>query len=261
MSTLNWQGLAETRFRKYKRLVNRQSPGICGSYCAAVLIHDRVLQDTGRNLNQQQLVDGFKQVIDDYHLHRGTFIWNIQTGLNLMLAETPYRSKGGLFPERKLPALIDAGSGPIIVGTLGVLGSKYGNHWVLVYAYAYDADGNLFYRCYDNHGRHDAVISAREAFAHVYLVADKPAAAETEPTPAELLAVTAQTISPGVTFQPNHERTKALLLERLAAEKLAAQQFLGKDRSQWEDIILRAIQISIPGARLPATLYKLARKR
>lgn len=229
MAEMNWYGLDETRFRKYRKFINRQTPGVCGTYCASVMVHDQVLQDTGKFLNHKLLLAGMQQVVDDYHLHRGTFIWNLQTGLNLVLADTPYRAKGGLFTERNIPPLIDAGYGPFIVGTLGILGSRYGNHWVLVYAYAYDEDGDLFYRCYNNHGRHDAVIKAAETFSYVYLVnQDKESQATEENADFPPVTFSDNLDDQQIVFKTNPYYELALASERIQEQKRKERHFLEK---------------------------------
>lgn len=237
MIALSWRGIDEVRFRKYKNFVNRQSPGICGTYSAGVMVHDRVLQDTGIYLNRQKLLDGMQQAVDDYHLHRGTFIWNIRNGLNLMLSETPYRAQVGFFTEKKLPALIDQGFGPFVVGTLGVLGSTYGNHWVLVYAYTFDKKGNLYFRCYNNHGRHDSIIKASETFCYAYLVNEAGTITAEKIMQATQIEDTSP-IESGVRFIPNRNRELALVSKELLEKKQTSRKFLGKEWNEWKDMII-----------------------
>ena len=40
----HWHGLPPSRFIKYRSWINKQKPGICGTYCSAVLIHDAIYQ-------------------------------------------------------------------------------------------------------------------------------------------------------------------------------------------------------------------------
>ncbi|AMB93338.1 dihydrolipoamide dehydrogenase [Aerococcus sanguinicola] len=182
-----WQGLPADRFAKYRSWINREEPGICGSYVTAALVHDRVLADTGRALDPGRLLGASQELVDDKHLHKGTFIWNIYSGLDSLLGPQGYRVKVGLFSEVKVPDLMAAGYGPFIVGTAGLLGSPYGNHWLLAYAYRYNDQGDLEFRCYDNHGQSQAVLPAKYCFSYAYLerlpeTADKQPAKEEERT-------------------------------------------------------------------------------
>ena len=58
---------------------------------------------------------------------------------------------------------------PVIVGSLSILGSKYRNHWLLAYAFGYNDEGKLFYKCYDNHGKINAVIPASQIGVVIWL--------------------------------------------------------------------------------------------
>lgn len=167
--TEQWQGLPTERFAKYRRWINREEPGICGSYVTAVLVHDRVFEDTGQNLDKDLLLGASQELVDDNHLHKGTFIWNIYSGLDSLLGPQGYRVRLGLFPEVHVPKLMQAGYGPFVLGTAGLLGSPYGNHWLLAYAYRYNDQGDLEFRCYDNHGKSQAILPAKYGFAYAYL--------------------------------------------------------------------------------------------
>ncbi|MCZ0716990.1 dihydrolipoamide dehydrogenase [Aerococcus kribbianus] len=167
---LQWRGEAGSHYRPYAQWKNNGPVGVCGTYCAAVLVHDRVYKDTGAKLDQQLLINGLLKPIDKLTLHPGSFFWNIQFALNYMLANVGYYAQSGLFTEKAVPKLIDQGKGPVIVGTLSLLGSPYKNHWLLVYAYAYDQAGDLYFRAYDNHGKSQAIIPAKETFSYVYVL-------------------------------------------------------------------------------------------
>lgn len=166
----HWVGFEEERFEKYKDWINTSSPGICGTYCAAVLVHDRVLYDKGISLDKRQLLAGLKQAVDDHHLHPGTFAWNIHAGVGGILEHTPYVAKVGWLVEKHLPQLFAAGYGPFIVGTMDILRSSYKNHWLVVYAYRYDEQGRLWLKAYDNHGSYRSEVLATETFSFVYLI-------------------------------------------------------------------------------------------
>lgn len=167
----DWIGLSPTRFMKYKGWINQNRPGICGTYCAAVLLHDAIYQKTKQSLPKQLLLDGLKPVIDDALPYKGTFFWDVAHGLKRMLSHTKvWKVRTGLLNERIIPKILsDDNPRPIIVGTTKYLNSRYKNHWLVVYSYGYNEDGKLFFRGYDNHGRYKAVVPASETICCVWL--------------------------------------------------------------------------------------------
>lgn len=171
MEKLEWTGLEPERFEKYKTWKNKHKPGICGTYVTAVMLHDFLRENYEIEISQEKLLKGLKQVIDDWMPYRGTFFWDLQHGLNYMLKGVDgWRPAQHLVPEIKVKEILSGPyPRPVAVGTSKLLGSRYKNHWVLVYAYAYDSKGRLHFKCYDNHGRHDAVITATEAIACVWI--------------------------------------------------------------------------------------------
>jgi len=48
----------------------------------------------------------------------------------------------------------------VIIGILKPLGSTYGNHWVVAYAYAETASGERYFKVHDNWGNYKKVIPA-----------------------------------------------------------------------------------------------------
>lgn len=201
-----WQGLNPQRFKRYASWINQYQPGICGTYCAAVLVHDRLWQDLSYDISKDKLINGLKQVIDDHHLHQGTFVWNIYNGLERIMAKTPYRVAIGAFPEKGVPQIIDAALGPVIVGSLKCFGSTYGNHWLLVYAYRYKDRGRLQFMAYDNHGDYQAIIDARETFTYAYLVRKEESKTVKEKASGECHVQ----FNPGIHFKSNQMRTMYL---------------------------------------------------
>lgn len=166
----HWHGLPPSRFIKYRSWINKQKPGICGTYCSAVLIHDAIYQETKQSLNRDVLLNGLKTVIDDLLPYKGTYFWDLAFGIRRLLADIPeWRVKTALIAERTVPKLLDEGAGPVIVGTNMLLNSSYKNHWLLVYAYGYNEEGKLFFRAYDNHGRYKAVVAASQTITCVWL--------------------------------------------------------------------------------------------
>lgn len=166
-----WIGMPASRFMKYRSWINKTKPGICGTYCAGVLLHDAIYQKSKKSVRKDVLLDGLKGVIDDLLPYRGTFFWDVAFGLRRMLRGVPYwRVKTGIVTERIVPDLLDREEPvPVIVGTTKFFNSPYKNHWVVVYAYGYNEAGKLFYRAYDNHGKHNAVIPASQTLSCVWL--------------------------------------------------------------------------------------------
>ncbi|WP_270370381.1 dihydrolipoamide dehydrogenase [Aerococcus urinaeequi] len=235
MEKLIWTGLDENAFRPYKSWINKDSPGICGTYCAAVLTHFIVLRETNHRMAKQDLIDAYKKVVDDYHLHSGTFYWNVETGLNSVFNFENYRAKSGLLPDIEVPKLIDQYQAPVIVGTLKYLGSAYKNHWLLVYAYAYDEQNNLYFKAYDNHGKHNAVIPAKQTNAYVYL---EPIQATTiEPSTDEIINEV-DDFTKDIAIETNQARQIFLKRQAKEAEERKKKQIFGKEWDEWKDMII-----------------------
>lgn len=166
-----WHGLKPSRFAKYRSWINSGNPGICGTYCSAVLVHDAVLHKYKHSLDKDTLLAGLLTVVDEFLPYKGTFFWDVQHGLKSLLADIPdWTVKAGLITEKIVPALLDRPDPvPVIVGTTRLFNSKYKNHWVVVYAYGYNEDGKLFYKAYDNHGRYQAILPASQTIGCVWL--------------------------------------------------------------------------------------------
>lgn len=166
-----WVGLPSSRFAKYRTWINHGFPGICGTYCAAVLLHDAVYQKTKKSLNKQILLAGMEEKVDALLPYRGTFFWDLSHGLKSFLKDLPaWEVKTGLISEQIVPELLSRKKPvPVVVGTTVLLNSKYKNHWVLVYAYGYNEEGKLFFKAYDNHGKYKAILPASQTISCVWL--------------------------------------------------------------------------------------------
>lgn len=171
----NWRGLRPSRFVKYRKWINRQHPGICGTYVTAVMVHDFMLHEYKVNLDKDELLMGMQSVVDDLFPYRGTFLWDLKHGLNYVLSDVPgVTAKMHLIPDKKAVEILSGDNPrPLAIGTAGLLGNKYNNHWLLIYAYTYDKEGNLYFKGYDNHGRHDAIIKASQSLSLVWLEENK----------------------------------------------------------------------------------------
>lgn len=164
-----WQGLDSSDFRPYRRFINRQLPGICGSYAASVLVHYYARQVYQLDLNLQDLLAVLEASIDGRFPYPGSFPWDIVHGLNQFL-DIGGPARWTLFSESAVFKSLAADRPlPVIVGTSRLFCSPYGNHWVLVYGYGYGEAGKLYYRCYDNHGRYQAKIPASQTTVGIYL--------------------------------------------------------------------------------------------
>lgn len=166
-----WQGLDAKDFRQYRNFINRISPGICGTYASAALVHYVFQKERDYDLKMEQLLRVLEPVIDQQPWYKGTFAWDLTRGLNRLLKENgAYKARYHLISEPiVLTELIKRNPLPVIVGTTRLFGSKYGNHWLLVYAFGYNASGKLFYKAYDNHGRTQAIIPASQTLACIWL--------------------------------------------------------------------------------------------
>ena len=67
-----------------------------------------------------------------------------------------------------VPGLLEDGV-PVVVGTTAALGSPYKNHWLVVYQYAFDSTGKLWYKAYDNHGSITTIIPAVQTLCALWL--------------------------------------------------------------------------------------------
>lgn len=232
MEKLIWTGLDEKEFKSYKSWINNGSPGICGTYCAAVLTHYTVLRDTNHQMEKNDLIDAFKKVIDDYHLHSGTFYWNVENGLNSIFNFKNYRAKSGLLPDIEVPKIIDQYQSPVIVGTLKYLGSSYKNHWLLVYAYAYDDKYDLYFKAYDNHGNYKAIIPAKQTNAYIYLEPIQTSSTDVS------LKEEPNDFTEDITIKTNQARVNFLEKQAKESEERKKKQIFGKEWKEWKDMII-----------------------
>ncbi|MGX7106561.1 hypothetical protein ACWOBE_02055 [Hutsoniella sourekii] len=119
----------------------------------------------------QNLIDALSSRIDGRLPYAGTYAWDLVLGLNELLADvSDYQAQMRFFSEPAVLEQLQAPTPrPVIVGSLKRLGSRYGNHWLLAYAYGYNHQGKLFYRVYDNHGSVRQMIAASQTLPAVYI--------------------------------------------------------------------------------------------
>lgn len=170
MNQKNWQGLPEEAFQPYQSWINQEG-SLCGTYAAAVLIayyqdyrQELVLPSFVRKQSSQEsdnLVHYLRLLIQP--LGYSTITVQVSHGLSrfthyfqqpLWARSTPY---GGWSRTVKR---IDQGK-PVIVGLNKWLGSHYGNHWVVAYAYCVDETGERWLKVHDNWGNYRAIIPAK----------------------------------------------------------------------------------------------------
>lgn len=166
-----WHGLPARRFRKYRTWVNRHKPGICGTYVSGVLLDDLFREIYDSSLDKEKVIRGLKSVVDDTLPYKGTFPWDLKRGLNFVLKDLlEWQARMHMVPDKKVVEILSGPHPrPVAVGTARLLGSRYKNHWLAVYAYGYNKDGKLFFRAYDNHGRHTAIVPASQTLGCVWI--------------------------------------------------------------------------------------------
>lgn len=159
---LEWIGISESEFQQYQQYINNEAPGYCGSYSAATVSHYILTKVEQIDVSMELLLNGYRGLLEDVLFYPGTYLWDVKRGLKEVLGKGfNYQVKTHLFAEKKIPAqLAQENPLPAIVGTVGALGSRYKNHWVVVYAYARDSSGKLWFKIYDNHGQYKKVIPA-----------------------------------------------------------------------------------------------------
>lgn len=165
-----WHGIPQNKMVPYRRYINREKPGFCGTYSAAALIHYMVKHERDYDMDMMRLLSALEGRIDRRGIYDGTYPFDVVNGLNDLLVDDEYLAHVR-YRHRQL--IIDELSKeeplPVIIGTLSLFGSKYGNHWLLAYGYGYNENGQVFYKCYDNHGRISAVIPASQVGIVIWL--------------------------------------------------------------------------------------------
>lgn len=94
-----------------------------------------------------------------------------ETRLSYVIKDVPeLKAKMSLIAEQKVVELLNRQNPtPVAVGTAKLFGSKYKNHWLLVYAYGYNKEGKLYFRAYDNHGKYTAIVPASQTIGCVWI--------------------------------------------------------------------------------------------
>lgn len=164
-----WIGIPEERFARYRHW-KTPSGYLCGTYATAVFlayyqdyIDKEILSEKLRRKNttqNQPLVDMLQVMIQRHGLP--TLPLQVGHGLSKFFDfyKLPYRARTTTFGGwHRAVKRIDQGK-PVVIGLLKGLGSTYGNHWVVAYAYKETADGKRYLKVHDNWGNHHKVIPA-----------------------------------------------------------------------------------------------------
>ena len=165
---VEWRGLPEGDMQPFKAYVNEKTPGVCGTYAAACLTVLMAKREGVVTQSMDDLLESMEASIEYALPYRGTFYWDVQRGLNNEWKKYGYKSHFNLFSEKVVPGLLEDGV-PVVVGTTAALGSPYKNHWLVVYQYAYDSTGKLWYKAYDNHGSITTIIPAVQTLCALWL--------------------------------------------------------------------------------------------
>ena len=170
MTTTEWQGLPEERFKAYRQWKTPQGY-LCGTYATTVLLayYQDYIDETlvprylrTKNSRQGTTLAHFLQVlIQPYGLP--TLPFQVAHGLSKYFDHIERPLRGRMTPVggwQRAVKRIDQGK-PVIVGINKLLGSTYGNHWVTAYAYMENEAGERFLKVHDNWGNYNQVIPAK----------------------------------------------------------------------------------------------------
>lgn len=190
---VSWKGISESRFAKYgtSQWINNHSNfppskgypsgGICGTISAAMLLsyYDDYVSDlyvpssirTRHSTSPHSLITSLYPYIDKGR--NGTLPHHVGSGINSWATDRgiPYEMRamnigpGMTFLTAK--NRID-NKRPILIGLLAILGSNYGDHWVIAYQYTGTIGlPNDLYKVADNHGKYNAAINIGWSAGHV----------------------------------------------------------------------------------------------
>ncbi|GCF93523.1 hypothetical protein NRIC_14140 [Enterococcus florum] len=164
-----WVSLPAERFKTYQHW-KTPSGFLCGTYASSVLlayyqdyIDEQILpvdvrrKGTSSNRTMIPQLKPYLQPID-----APTMPVQISFGLCRFFAHvnSPYRSRfTSVGAWQRAVKRISEGK-PVMVGVLKVLGSTYGNHWVVAYGFYESAAGKRYYKIHDNWGNYQKIIPA-----------------------------------------------------------------------------------------------------
>lgn len=164
-----WIELPEERFKAY-RTWRTPSGFLCGTYASSVLLayyQDYVdekmlpvnLRQKGSKDNQN-LIAAMQPILQPLDLP--TIPAQISFGLNRFLKQQKVQRRARFTTTgawQRTTKRILAGK-PVMIGVLRLLGSTYGNHWVVAYGFYEDSEGKRLYKVHDNWGNYNKIIPA-----------------------------------------------------------------------------------------------------
>lgn len=162
-----WHGLDAARFKRYRYWTTPQGY-LCGTYAASVLLayYQDYVDDTmipafirRKNATNVQTLASVLQLFIQKH-GLPTVSLQVAHGLSSFFRFYDYPMSGRatyVGGWQRAVKRISEGK-PVIVGVNRLLGSTYGNHWVVAYAYMEDESGKRFLKVHDNWGNHEANI-------------------------------------------------------------------------------------------------------
>lgn len=173
-----WVGMDSSGFQRYRHWTTPYGY-LCGTYASAVLLayYQDHLDPTIVPLNiRRQFNDDPQALVEFLHLliqphGLPTLPFQVSMGLSryFRFFKLPYRARttpvGGWHRATKR---ISEGK-PVILGLMKNMGSTYGNHWVVAYAFKEDRDGKRWFKVHDNWGSAEKIIPATWAGGTVSL--------------------------------------------------------------------------------------------
>ncbi|MHC5269615.1 hypothetical protein ACYSNO_10585 [Enterococcus sp. LJL98] len=165
-----WHGLPEERFKTYRHWITPKGY-LCGTYASIVLlayyqdfIDESLIPAFIRRKNSRE-VQPLASFLQLFIQRQGlpTVAWQVAHGLSRFFhyQQNPLRGRATMLGGwQRVVKRIDQGK-PVIVGVNRLLGSTYGNHWLVAYAYLETPSGKRYLKVHDNWGNHAAVIPMR----------------------------------------------------------------------------------------------------
>lgn len=170
MEKNQWVGLTADKFEPYKNWITSKN-GLCGTNAASVFIafYQDNLDETivpsfireKNSKNNTHLVHFLRLFIQK----RGwpTIAFQLAHGLSSYFSYfgLSYQARATMIGGwQRVTKRIDQGK-PVIIGLNKYLGSSYGNHWVVAYAYKETDKGQRFVKIHDNWGSYQKIIPAK----------------------------------------------------------------------------------------------------
>lgn len=165
-----WHGLPEERFKAYRNWRTPQGY-LCGTYASSVLLAyyqdyiDETIIPTFIRRKKSTEVTTLASFLQLFVQRHGlpTIAWQVAHGLSGFFSynNQQLRARATMLGGwQRAIKRIDQGK-PVIIGVNQLLGSMYGNHWVVAYAYMETAVGERYFKVHDNWGNYQVQIPAK----------------------------------------------------------------------------------------------------